>query len=184
MTRGAHEDVRLSARDQAALVRLADVALAGRRRTCAEARLGRIPNAAELIERHRARRRRSALGRPGRASLPGFPGGTPAGTGRRTRPLVRAALVAAPVAVAAALAVVLVLPGGGPTVAAAAELAALPAEHGAPTSRAGLPLLAAELEGIPFPDWSRQFGWHAVGARDDRLGDRATKTVYYEHEGT
>jgi hypothetical protein len=39
------------------------------------------------------------------------------------------------------------------------------------------------VEGVPFPNWSKQFGWRAVGARSDELADREAKTVLYHHKG-
>src|SRR5215217_7845275 len=42
-------------------------------------------------------------------------------------------------------------------------------------------LLSAEVEGVPFPNWRGEFGWLASGTRTDRIGDRATRTVFYRH---
>ena len=54
----------------------------------------------------------------------------------------------------------------------------------APAPRPDQPtLLAAEAEGLAFPDWSGEFGWRASGERDDRLGDRDATTVYYAKDG-
>ena len=39
------------------------------------------------------------------------------------------------------------------------------------------------FEGVTFPDWGHEFGWHATGARRDEAGDRDADTVYYEHMG-
>lgn len=174
----------LSARDQALLVELADGTLAGRRRSRAERRLSDLPNGGELVERQQ----RVALAlRAGPAVTPRVrAAAVRSDSWRRVahrRP--RLALVVAGPAVLAAVAFVLVTAiwGGAPTLAQAAELAARPAERVAPTPRAGTPLLAAEHEGVPFPDWSSEFGWHAVGARDDTLDDRTTRTVFYEHMG-
>jgi hypothetical protein len=44
-------------------------------------------------------------------------------------------------------------------------------------------LLAADVRGVPFPDWERKFGWHAFGQRSDNLDGRSTRTVFYTHEG-
>jgi anti-sigma factor RsiW len=116
------------------------------------------------------------------------------GLGRRRREPRRAALggrgaLAGGVAVALAVLValtVLVLPsgGGGPSVARAADVSALPATEGPPPTDAGRPaLLAAEVEGTAFPDWEAEFGWTASGQRTDEVGGRATRTVVYAKEG-
>jgi hypothetical protein len=43
-------------------------------------------------------------------------------------------------------------------------------------------LLAAAVEGVPFPNWSREFGWRADGTRTDRLDDRLARTVFYRKD--
>jgi hypothetical protein len=80
---------------------------------------------------------------------------------------------------------VLLLPSGesGPTVPEAASL-----YRGAPTASAAVDpsspkLLAAEVEGVPFPNWSREFGWRAAGTRTDRLDGRHARTVFYRKAG-
>ena len=103
------------------------------------------------------------------------------------RPRRRA--LAAGVAVAAmALAALfaLVLPGGagGPALAEAAGLADRVATAPAPSARPDAPaLLAAEVEGVAFPDWATDFGWTATGTRSDEIGGRPAVTVFYEREG-
>lgn len=89
------------------------------------------------------------------------------------RPLRRPALAGAVAAVAAlTLALVLSLSGpGSPTVVKAAELSPLPAE------RATLRGFA----GVTYPDWSKRFGWFAVGGRHDQLDGRKTATAFYRH---
>jgi hypothetical protein len=44
-------------------------------------------------------------------------------------------------------------------------------------------LLSETVEGVPFPNWTREFGWREVGYRDDTLAGRETETVFYHHEG-
>ncbi len=64
--------------------------------------------------------------------------------------------------------------GGGPlddAVALAAEPATEPASH------------HRSFEGVPFPDWGHEFGWHTSGARRDEAGGRESDTVYYGHMG-
>jgi hypothetical protein len=101
----------------------------------------------------------------------------------RTRPVLRWAPAAALAGVVAALLLALVVvPGGDRSVVAqAAALAEQPATEPAPAS-AG-PVLRAAVDGVAFPDWSREFGWEEVGSRRDVLDGRATTTVFYEHMG-
>jgi hypothetical protein len=44
-------------------------------------------------------------------------------------------------------------------------------------------LLERRLAGVTFPAWSKKFGWHAEGARTDRLDGRRAETVFYTHHG-
>jgi hypothetical protein len=89
---------------------------------------------------------------------------------------------------AAALAVVLALPGGtpgAPSVSDAAALAARGPDQAAPApdpSRPGA-RLNQNVGEVYFPNWTRSFGWRAVGARDDDLGGHRAVTVYYEGMG-
>jgi hypothetical protein len=83
----------------------------------------------------------------------------------------------------ATLVSVLAFAGGGqarPTVALAATLATRPAVATVadpPDDSVRLPGLRAA--GLPFPYWEDRFGWHAIGARTDRLDGRAATTVFY-----
>jgi hypothetical protein len=105
----------------------------------------------------------------------------PARSLARPRFLAPAAGIAA--AVVAALLVALSL-GGGPSVVEAAEIAKLPNAQPAPAQDVRNPaLLDRGLDGVPFPDWSKEFGWRAVGARSDGLDGRRTETVFYTHHG-
>lgn len=102
----------------------------------------------------------------------------------RARPLALAAGFA--VAAAAALVLVLALPrgAGGPDFAAAATLGSRPATGAAPRPLADRPtLLDQSLERVPFPNWAKEFGWHAAGVRTDRIGGRDAVTVFYEKNG-
>jgi hypothetical protein len=104
---------------------------------------------------------------------------------RRSRP---AFVLGTGLATAAALALVLllVLPGGagGPSIAAAAELATRAAAGPAPPPQTGEPkLLAREVGGVPFPNWHGKFAWRASGERADTVGGRRTATVFYEKQG-
>jgi hypothetical protein len=162
------------------LVALADGTLTGARRDALEARVRASPEASALL-----REQRRAL-----AATRAFAPDTPprlhaavrmeARAGRRRWRVSRAALAAC-----AALGVVTVVAltrddgVSVPTVAAVAERAAL--DMRAPPSNGTL--LQRSFAGVTFPDWGRQFGWHASGARRDRVEGRATDTVYYHHHG-
>jgi hypothetical protein len=96
----------------------------------------------------------------------------------------RAGVAAAVLATAAtALAIGLVVgtgSGSGPTLGEYVALGSLPATAGAPHKLPGRrSLLAAHVEGVPFPYWEDRFGWRASGVRSDKLGGRAVMTVFY-----
>jgi hypothetical protein len=86
---------------------------------------------------------------------------------------------------AAALAAVLIVPSSGsnPTVVEAARLADGPATGQVVVDPVNQRLLAADVEGVPFPNWSGEFGWRGDGARSDRLQGRTARTVFYEKDG-
>ena len=102
---------------------------------------------------------------------------------RRRRLVFGGALAGA--AAAAVLAVVLVLSSGSgsPTVVEGARLAERPSTGAVAVDPSNPKLLAANVEGVPFPNWSKEFGWRQAGVRSDRLGDRDARTVLYEHDG-
>jgi hypothetical protein len=164
---------RLGKRERAALVHLADGALSGAALRRAEASVRAIPGGERLLERQRRVARALSAG----ADLPPLPA---AGSAAGPRPALR--LVAAG-ALAAALAVLLALApqGARPTAERAADIAQLPAT-GPPPHASGSEL-RAEVDGVRFPDWGPQFGWHATGMRRDEIGGRRTTTVFYEHMG-
>ena len=172
-------DHRLTDRDRALLVGLADGTLRGRRRARAEARAHAIPGAVALIDQQRRVARAlhdgPAPAPPPTARAPALPAGRPL-------PVPRLAAAGA-LAVVLLLAVTLVWrPDGGQSVIAqAADLAKRPATATAPPSAGRV--LRAGVEGVAFPDWEATFGWHAIGARRDDLGGRAARTVFYEHMG-
>jgi hypothetical protein len=71
--------------------------------------------------------------------------------------------------------------GEGPTVFAVAALAARGPAEPPPTEDPGRPdMLRRGVEGVRFPYWGGRFRWEASGARSDRVGGRATTTVFYE----
>jgi hypothetical protein len=95
------------------------------------------------------------------------------------------AFAAAALAVAAA--VVLAVVAGGPNAPSfneAAGVAQLGPTGPAPPPDSGDPnLLAASVDGVAFPDYSRAFGWRAKGERSDELDGRTSRTIYYRRGG-
>jgi hypothetical protein len=83
-------------------------------------------------------------------------------------------------AAAVLLAVVLASPGG-PTLDEAAAFAARPATGPAPAAEGKL--LAADQDGVVFPEWDAKFGWQATGIREGEIDGRDATTVYYEKDG-
>jgi hypothetical protein len=169
-------------RTRRALVSLADGTLHGYERTELEARLASSPKLREAFERQRT----------GAAALRGVDLAAPAGLRARVE-AARASARPAPrrrwwiggpiaaAAAAAALVAVLVLPSGAsnPTVPEVASL-----YQGSPTAAVDVDpsntkLLAADVEGVPFPNWSGEFGWREAGTRTDRLDGRTARTVFY-----
>lgn len=67
---------------------------------------------------------------------------------------------------------------GGPDVLRVATVSARTPDRPAPAP-AGDRRLAAEVEGVAFPDWSTKFDWETVGRRDQQLGGREVTTVTY-----
>jgi hypothetical protein len=44
-------------------------------------------------------------------------------------------------------------------------------------------LLAAAVDGVPFPNLHADFVWKQAGERSDELEGRSTRTVYYRRDG-
>jgi hypothetical protein len=85
-------------------------------------------------------------------------------------------------AVAAAVLLAVVLAGpSGPTLDDAAAFNAQPAAGAAPQAQGKL--LAAEQDGVVFPEWGAKFGWETAGIRVGQVDGRDATTVYYEKEG-
>jgi anti-sigma factor RsiW len=179
-----HEDS-LSDRERSELAAYADGSLPPQRRAAVEERLNASPQLRALVDQQRRAvdairaadvpapaRLRARLEATRREAAP---------HARRRRVAVAAGFGAA---AATALALAVTLPGdgaGGPTVADAARLSERPPAQGAPRpSDAGL--LAAHVEGVPFPDWG-PIRWPATGARTDRVEGRRVTTVFYAREG-
>lgn len=69
-----------------------------------------------------------------------------------------------------------------PTLAEVQATARLEATRPAPAPKGGdPPVLAVRVGAISFPDWQKSFGWKAVGAREDSIGGRTVKTVFYRN---
>jgi anti-sigma factor RsiW len=106
-------------------------------------------------------------------------------TARRSRPARRLVLPALALAVAVVAVVLLAGSGtGAPTVPQTAHLALAAAVAPAPEPSLQHPdRLAAEVDGVPFPNWKATAGWTATGARTDRIGGRRIVTVQYRGPG-
>jgi anti-sigma factor RsiW len=182
-----HSQRELDERTRRELAALADGSLEGFSRAELEARLASSPVLRAALAQQRAGAsalRGLTLEAP--ASLRARIAAesiTPSRSVRRRRLALGGALAGA--VAAAALAIVLALPtgSGGPTVVQAARLADRPATAPVGVEPSNPKLLAADVEGVPFPNWSRQFGWRQMGTRSDRLHGRDTRTVLYENDG-
>jgi hypothetical protein len=164
------------------LVALADDTIPAERRAEVETR---VASSAVATEALRAQRRAVA-------AMRAFDPPTPSGLERRLSadapsrpaPLRRYQLALAGACAAAVLAFAIAMSiSGGPglTVAAVAEVSARPALEPRAPAGDGEAHLARSFAGVMFPDWGREQGWHAIGARRDEVGGRPTDTVYYRH---
>jgi hypothetical protein len=163
---------RLRRREQALVVRLADGVLTGAAREEAEARLRALPDGDRRLERQRRVARALAAGAERR----------PLET--TTAPAWRGAprLAVAGALVAVLLLLLLLSPHARETtVERAAATSRLPATQPAP--EAAGKVLHAKVDGVRFPNWGPEFGWHETGMRGDKIDGRPTTTVYYEHMG-
>ncbi len=172
----------LSERDIAELAALADGTLPAERRAAVEARVAASPQLQELLDRQR----RAVAATASLESEPvpdslrtAFDMRRP--TRRRASWLVPRLGFAGGLA-AAAVVVVVALSGGpgGPTVADAARVATRPPTGPAPgPSDGSRTSLAADVEGVAFPNLRPAYGWRAVGVRHDKLDGRGATTVVY-----
>jgi|SRR5829696_6495113 len=99
---------------------------------------------------------------------------------RRRRLALSSALAGAVAAVALAAVLIVTSGGAGLTVTETAQLADRSATGAVAVDPSNPRLLAANVEGVPFPNWSREFGWREAGIRSDELGGRTAQTVFYE----
>jgi hypothetical protein len=169
-----------------ALASLADGSLQGHDRGELEARLASSPALRAALERQRA----------GAAALRSLDLEAPselrarvmAHRETRRRSPRRRWAIGGPIgaaAAAAALIAVLLLPSSesAPTVPEAASLYPRPATSAVGVDDSSPNLLAAEVDGVPFPNLTREFGWRAAGTRADRLDGRVSRTVFYRQGG-
>lgn len=179
----------LSEQEIAELCAFADGTLAGHKRAQMEARVAASPDLQELVERQRiALTATQALAsEPVPASLAAdVEAGSRPRRVRRSRGRLALALSTAGVLAAVVVTfLVLSLSGGpeAPSIADAAQLAAKPPSGPPPAAVPGTMQLAADVQGLAFPDLSKEFGWRAVGTRVERLGGRDTTVVYYAKGG-
>jgi hypothetical protein len=179
---------RLSDDELADLARLVDGTLPEQRRAELEARVAASPELTQALAQQALAV--DALREAGRRT--GAPARLRADVERRRARSARRAPAmrlrgALASGVALVLAAALFLPSilsSGLSVADAAAFAAKPPTAGAPAGVAGTPqLLREDVDGVPFPNYEKKFGWAPVGERrDDRSGHGAT-TVYYRKAG-
>jgi hypothetical protein len=169
------------------LARLADGSLQGRAREALEEEVSASPTLRAALERQRAGvtalRGLELQAPPGLRARIRAERATPSRPVRRRRLALGGALVAA--ALASALLALVLLPSGagGPTVVQAAQLSKLPPTDSVEVAPSNPKLLAAAVEGVPFPNWTTEFGWRQAGIRSDRLDGRDAKTVFYKNGG-
>jgi anti-sigma factor RsiW len=178
---------RLSEAELAELAALADGTLPPERRPAVEARVAASPELQELLERQRRAftATQALASEPVPASLrDAVEAGHRAG-GARTRWLMPRVAVTAAVAVVVAVMASVVLTGGpgAPTVAEAARFATEPPRGPAPRPAGDGTRLAANVEGVVFPDLLRSYGWRAVGVNHGKVDGRDATTVVYERDG-
>jgi hypothetical protein len=164
------------------LAALADGSLSAKRRAGVEQRVAASTELQALLEEQK---RALAVVRRQERAPERLRASVAARSSRSTRRR-RLRLAAAGCATAAALAVALILSGGGeqPSIAEAAALASKPATAPGPGPYdKTTTLLALEVDGVPYPNWSHSFGWRATGARTDRIDGREAKTVFYAKGG-
>jgi hypothetical protein len=170
----------LSEREMADLCALADGTLPSERRAELEARVSASPELQELLERQR----QAVLATRGLETDREPSSLRAAVAARRRAPrssVVRPRSVLAVVLVGAAAvvaALALTRGPGAPTVADAARLASRSPNGPAPTATSATKL-AIDIEGLPFPNLARAYGWRAVGVRRGHVDGRDTVVVYY-----
>jgi anti-sigma factor RsiW len=177
---------RLSELEIAELCALADGSLPPARRAEVEARVAADPALLAVVERQRRALAATAVLADDQPPSPlvAAVSASRATRGRRRR-APRLALGGALAAVAAIVVAVVLTGGpGGPTVADAARLASQPATGPAPAPASpGSTRLAADVEGVPFPDFAAYAGWQVTGVRQGEIDGRSATVVFYEKGG-
>ena len=179
----------LSEQEIADLVALADGTLPAERAEVVEARVAASPQLQEFLQRQR----RTVAATSMLASEP-VPDSLRSAVDahRRTRERRRRIGLAPRFALAGALvaaivivsAVVLTGGPGAPSVAAAAQFATKPANAPAPPpASSNTAKLAADVDGVAFPNLARLAGWRTLGARGGHINGRAAKVVFYGKKG-
>src|SRR5262245_4278209 len=177
----------LDERTRRQLAGLADGSLGGRERAELETRVAESPVLRTALARQRAGMavlRELELSPP--PALRTRIEAQRSGRRRRSRTRAWTAPRALAVGVAAvALLAIALLPSssGDPTVVEASRLTTRPATESIAVAPSNPKLLAASVEGVPFPSWTKEFGWRQTGTRADRLDGRASRTVFYERNG-
>jgi hypothetical protein len=100
---------------------------------------------------------------------------------RPARRLWVPAVAAVAAGVALAIIVVVLTSAGDSGLRAYASISARPETQ--PTPRSDGELLDRSFQGVSYPDWSRDFGWMAEGARTDVIDGRRAESVFYMHHG-
>ena len=173
--------------DEPQVARLADNSLPDVARDRLAASVdGSAPLAEALAEQRHALTLLSAFDEPAPAALRASVKQRIGARATRTR---RRSMLLLPGAAALALgsaAIVVALGGGGagPTVTQAARFTLAAATLPAPAIDSANPTrLRTSAAGLPFPNWSQDGGWQAVGARSDALDGRRVRTVFYANRG-
>jgi anti-sigma factor RsiW len=175
----------LTEEQMAELCALADGTLPPERRPAVEAWVASSPVLQELLERQR--RSLAETQAPASEPLPAslrasVEAQVPGGRRERPRRLLPRLAFGGVAAAVATVALIVVVGGGsaGPTIADAAELAALPPSGPAPARLEGSRTeLAADVEGVRFPNFRRPYGWRAAGMREGSVDSRGATVVYY-----
>jgi hypothetical protein len=165
------------------LAQLADGTLQGLERVELEARVAHSPILRGALERQRL-----GAGALRGLDLPATPGlrarleaqAAPPPRRRRRRRFAIAGAIAGAAATLALAAVLIVPSSDNATVLQASRLSEAPATGSVGVDPGNERLLAADVEGVAFPNWSDEFGWHEAGTRTDRLDGRSARTVFYE----
>jgi anti-sigma factor RsiW len=180
----------LSERELAELTAFADGSLSSDRVAAVEARVAASTELQNLVERQRralAASRALAEESPPASLVQAVEELASKRAGRRSRRefrLVPGLAFAGGLAAAVAVVAAILLTGGpdGPSVAEAARLASQPPNQAAPAA-VDRTRLAAEVDGVAFPNFAYRLGWAAVGARRSRIGGRETTVISYRKDG-